>query len=127
MRKKALNEFECKKAKAGETLYKTDYIGENVLLFVSAGKLIICDKETVPITEVDEGYFVLLPAEKCYIATAVTDTQTILMHAGLLSEMITEDPEWNPDHPVVLPIFPALAHTLCSIENYEKERRNSLN
>lgn len=127
MREKTLNEFECKEAKAGETLYKIDGIWENVLLFVSIGKLIICGKKNAPIAEVDEGYFVLLPAEKCYIATAVTDTQTILMHAGLLSEMITEDPEWNPDHPVVLPIFPALAHTLSLIENHEKERRNSLN
>ncbi|RHJ83010.1 hypothetical protein [Parabacteroides sp. AM08-6] len=126
MIKNVLNQFECKNANAGDILYNTDNLG-NVLLFVSAGKLMICNKASTPLTEVEEGYFVLLPEGECHIAKAVTTVRTILMHAGPLSDFITEDPEWHPENPVVLPIFPSLAHTLNLIEFYEQEKRRSLN
>lgn len=121
-----LNHFECKKAKAGEILYDSTLTG-NVLLFVSAGKLLISNQKRIPIVEVNEGQFVLLPAKVSHITIALTSARTILMHAGPLSEMITEDPAWNPELPVVLPIFPSLARTLYLIECYQKERENSLN
>lgn len=120
------NQFECKKAKAGEILYNTELIG-NALLFVSSGKLRICNQNSIPIVEVNEGYFVLLPVDKNFIAIAETHVQTVLMHAGTLSEMITNDPEWNPESPVVLPIFPSLARTLYLIETYQHKERNNYN
>lgn len=121
-----LNQFECKIGKAGEILCNTDDTG-NVLLFVSSGKLVIYNRNHMPVADVDEGYFVLLPAEKSFIATAITSTRLILMHAGPLSEMITDDPEWDPDRPVILPICPSLAKTLYLIEYYQNEKRSELN
>ena len=126
MIRNVLNQFECKIGKAGEILCNTDNTG-NVLLFVSSGKLVIYNRAQMPVTDVDEGYFVLLPAEKSFIATAITSTRIILMHAGPLSEMITDDPEWDPDRPVVLPICPSLAKTLYLIEYYHNEERDELN
>ncbi len=126
MIRNVLNQFECKIGKAGEILCNTDNTG-NVLLFVSSGKLVIYNRDQMPVTDVDEGYFVLLPAEKSFIATAITSTRIILMHAGPLSEMITDDPEWDPDRPVVLPISPSLAKTLYLIEYYHNEERDELN
>ena len=114
MKRNVLNQFECKTGKAGEILCNTDDTG-NILLFVSSGKLVIYNRNQTPIADVNEGYFVLLPAEKSFIATAITLTRLILMHAGPLSEMITDDPEWNPDRPVILPICPSLAKTLYLI------------
>lgn len=121
-----LDQFECIRAKAGETLCNTDLSG-NVLLFVSSGQVVIRNKNQVPVTDVDEGYFVLLPAEGTYIATAITSVRAILMHAGPLSDLITDDPEWDPDRPVVLPIFPSLLKTLYLIESYQQEEQNRLN
>ena len=111
MTRNVLNQLECKIGKAGEILCNTDDTG-NVLLFVSSGKLVIYNQNQTPVADVDEGHFVLLPAEKSFIAIAITSTRLILMHAGPLSEMITDDPEWNPDRPVILPICPSLAKTL---------------
>ena len=51
----------------------------------------------------------------------------ILIHAGSLSDMIINDPEWNVEKPVVLPIPPALAHTLNQIEYYMKDKYFTLN
>lgn len=124
--KNFINQFECKGVKAGEVVYDTDQIG-NILLFVTTGKLLICTQTATPVVEVNEGYFVLLPAEKRHIITAVTDARTVLMQAGTLSTMITEDPEWNPERPVVLPTFPSLANTLNLLESYQKERRPNIN
>ena len=121
-----LNQLECKIGKAGEILCNTDDTG-NVLLFVSSGKLVIYNQNQTPVADVDEGHFVLLPAEKSFIAIAITSTRLILMHAGPLSEMITDDPEWNPDRPVILPICPSLAKTLYIIEYYQNEKRSELN
>lgn len=75
------------------------------------------------------GIFVLSAiAEKSFIAAhAITSTRLILMHAGPLSEMITDDPEWDPDRPVILPICPSLAKTLYLIEYYQNEKRSELN
>lgn len=126
MIRNVLNQFKCKIGKAGEILCNTDDTG-NVLLFVSSGKLVIYNRDQMPVTDVNEGYFVLLPAEKSFIATAITSTRIILMHAGPLSEMITDDPEWDPDRPVVLPICPSLAKTLYLIEYYQNEERDELN
>ncbi|MCD7848365.1 hypothetical protein [uncultured Parabacteroides sp.] len=126
MREHFPNQFECRTAKAGEVLCNTEDTG-NVLLFVSSGKVAVLNREQAPVIEVDEGYFALLPAEKCFIAKAVTPAQTVLMQAGPLSEMITDDPEWDPDRPVILPIFPSLAKTLYLMEYYQKENRVRLN
>ena len=126
MTRNVLNQFECKIGKAGEILCNTDDTG-NVLLFVSSGKLVIYNQNQTPVADVDEGHFVLLPAEKSFIAIAITSTRLILMHAGPLSEMITDDPERNPDRPVILPICPSLAKTLYIIEYYQNEKRSELN
>ena len=126
MTRNVLNQLECKIGKAGEILCNTDDTG-NVLLFVSSGKLVIYNQNQTPVADVDEGHFVLLPAEKSFIAIAITSTRLILMHAGPLSEMITDDPEWNPDRPVILPICPSLAKTLDIIEYYQNEKRSELN
>lgn len=126
MTRNVLNQFECKIGKAGEILCNTDDTG-NVLLFVSSGKLVIYNQNQTPVADVDEGHFVLLPAEKSFIAIAITSTRLILMHAGPLSEMITDDPEWNPDRPVILPICPSFAKTLYIIEYYQNEKRSELN
>ena len=126
MTRNVLNQLECKIGKAGEILCNTDDTG-NVLLFVSSGKLVIYNQNQKPVADVDEGHFVLLPAEKSFIAIAITSTRLILMHAGPLSEMITDDPEWNPDRPVILPICPSLAKTLYIIEYYQNEKRSELN
>ena len=120
MTRNVLNQFECKIGKAGEILCNTDDTG-NVLLFVSSGKLVIYR------VLAKDGHFVLLPAEKSFIAIAITSTRLILMHAGPLSEMITDDPEWNPNRPVILPICPSLAKTLYIIEYYQNEKRSELN
>ena len=126
MTRNVLNQLECKIGKAGEILCNTDDTG-NVLLFVSSGKLVIYNQNQTPVADVDEGHFVLLPAEKSFIAIAITSTRLILMHAGPLSEMITDDPEWNPDRPVILPICPSLAKTLYIIEYYQNEKRSEQN
>ena len=126
MTRNVLNQLECKIGKAGEILCNTDDTG-NVLLFVSSGKLVIYNQNQTPVADVDEGHFVLLPAEKSFIAIAITSTRLILMHAGPLSEMIPDDPEWNPDRPVILPICPSLAKTLYIIEYYQNEKRSELN
>ena len=126
MTRNVLNQLECKIGKAGEILCNTDDTG-NVLLFVSSGKLVIYNQNQTPVADVHEGHFVLLPAEKSFIAIAITSTRLILMHAGPLSEMITDDPEWNPDRPVILPICPSLAKTLYIIEYYQNEKRSELN
>ena len=126
MTRNVLNQIECKIGKAGEILCNTDDTG-NVLLFVSSGKLVIYNQNQTPVADVDEGHFVLLPAEKSFIAIAITSTRLILMPAGPLSEMITDDPEWNPDRPVILPICPSLAKTLYIIEYYQNEKRSELN
>ena len=123
--KNFINQFECKEVKAGEVVYDTEQMG-NILLFVTAGKLLICSIAT-PVVEVNAGYFVLLPAEKRHIVTAITDVQTVLMHAGTVSTMITEDPEWNPERPVVLPTFPSLAKSNFLLESNQKEKRSNLN
>ena len=126
MTRNVLNQLECKIGKAGEILCNTDDTG-NVLLFVSSGKLVIYNQNQTPVADVDEGHFVLLPAEKSFIAIAITSTRLILIHADPLSEMITDDPEWNPDRPVILPICPSLAKTLYIIEYYQNEKRSELN
>ena len=74
MTRNVLNQFECKIGKAGEILCNTDDTG-NVLLFVSSGKLVIYNQNQTPVADVDEGHCVLLPAEKSFIAIAITSTR----------------------------------------------------
>lgn len=124
--KNYLNQFECKEVKAGVVVYDTEEFG-NVLLFLTKGKLLIHTKTTGSEININEGYFVLLPVEQSYIITAVTDVQTMLMQAGKLSTMITEDPEWDPIKPVILPILPSLAKTIYLLESYQKEAKTKLN
>lgn len=124
--KNHLNPYECKGSKAGEVIYDTEELG-NVLLFITKGKLLIHSKTPGPDISINEGYFVLLPAEQSYIITAVTKTQTVLMHAGNLSAMITEDPDWDPVKPVILPILPSLAKTIYLLETFQKEAKTKLN
>lgn len=126
MIKNVLNQFEYKKVKAGENLYNTDYLG-NVLLFVITGKLIVYNQSASPVAEVNEGHFVLLSGNKNYNIKTIIPAETILMHAGALSASITEDPEWNPECPVILPIFPSLAETLRQLKEYAEEKRQELN
>lgn len=121
-----LNPYEYKEVNAGDTLYDTTLMG-NILLFVSSGKLRISNNNAAPVAEVEEGYFVLLPAGKFYTVTAATSAHTIIMHAGDLSEMITENPEWNPEKLVILPIFPPMIRTISLIEAYQKKKQNNLN
>lgn len=121
-----LNIYEYKEVEAGEALYNTTLI-DNILLFVSSGKLTIYNSNAVPVAEVEEGYFVLLPAGRFYAVIAITSAHTIIMHAGYLSEMITEDPEWNPEKLVILPIFPPMIRTIYLIEAYQKKKQNNLN
>lgn len=124
--KQYLNQLESKNAKAGEILFNT-ILTDNVLLFVATGALVICSKKNEEAIEVNEGHFVLLPAETEHIATAITAVRIQIIHAGPLSDMIINDPEWNPERPVVLPILPALAHTLSQIEYYQNESHFTLN
>lgn len=124
--KQYLNQLESKNAEAGEVLFDK-VLTDNVLLFVATGALMICSKKNKETIEVKEGHFILLPAETEHIATAVTTARIQVIHAGPLSDMIINDPEWNPERPVVLPILPALAHTLSQIEYYQNESHFTLN
>lgn len=121
-----LNQFEYKKVKAGENLCNTDYLG-NILLFVIVGKLIIYNQSASPVAEVNEGHFALLSSDNSYNIKSITPAETILMHAGTLSASITEDPEWDPECPVVLSIFPSLAETLRQLKKYAEDKRQELN
>lgn len=124
--KNYLNQFECKEVKAGIVIYDTEELG-NVLLFITKGDLLIYSKTTGSKININEGHFVLLPAEQSYIVTAITDVQTMLMYAGNLSTMITEDPEWDPIKPVILPILPSLAKTIYLLESFQREAKTKLN
>lgn len=125
MTRNVLNQLECKIGKAGEILCNTDDTG-NVLLFVSSGKLVIYNQNQTPVADVDEGHFVLLPAENHYCDSHHIDT-THTHACRSAFRMITDDPEWNPDRPVILPICPSLAKTLYIIEYYQNEKRSELN
>lgn len=115
-----LKQFECKDVRAGEILFNTIF-PDNVLLFVATGTLMLLNKKRAATTEVNEGHFVLLPAEIHHVATAITSVHTIFIYAGPLSDMIVNDPEWDPERPIVLPIHPSLAHTLNQIEYFYQE------
>lgn len=124
--KNFINQFECKEVKAGEVVLDTEQTG-NTLLFVTTGKLLICAKSSTPAVEVNEGHFVLLPIEIRYIITAITDVEAVIMHAGTLSAMITEDPEWSTERLVILPTCSSLENTLLQLKSYQKEIRSNLN
>lgn len=124
--KRYLNQLECKILKAGASLFDTK-ITDNMLIFVFAGRLIIYSQEGIRISEVAEGHFLLLPQNTNHKVITSTLTRIILIHAGPLSDMIINDPEWDEEKPVVLPILPALAHTLNQIEYYANERYFTLN
>lgn len=121
-----LKQFECKDVRAGEILFNTIF-PDNVLLFVATGTLMLLNKKRAATTEVNEGHFVLLPAEIHHVATAITSVHTIFIYAGPLSDMIVNDPEWDPERPIVLPIHPSLAHALDQIEYFYQKNRYKLN
>lgn len=100
---------------------------DNLLVFVSTGMLQLSHPDNLWEKKVSGGYFILLAAGRIPVVTVITDAHILLIHAGLLSETIVNDPDWNPEQPVVLPILPPLAHTLSQIEYYQKERQLKLN
>ena len=73
--------------------------------------------------------------------TATTDNLLIFVFSGKLiiysqegthiaevtKDHFINDPEWNLEKPVVLPIPPTLAHTLNQIEYYMKDKYFTLN
>lgn len=120
------NQFECRDVKAGEILFNATF-QDNILLFVGEGTLLLRNKTQATLIEINEGHFVLLPAEIHHIATAITSVRTLFIYAGPLSDMIVNDAEWNPEHPIVLPIHPSLAHTLGRIKYFHLENWQSLN
>lgn len=123
--KRYLTQLESRNVEAGETLFNTT-LTDNVLLFVVTGALAITPKENQE-TIVNEGYFILLPAKTEYMVTAIAASRIRMIQAGSLSDMIINDPEWNPERPVVLPILPALARILSQIEYYQNESHFTLN
>lgn len=124
--KRYINQIVCKDVKAGEPLF--DPIRkDNLLVFVCAGILQLAHPENAWDKQVEEGHFILLAAGDVPAVTVVVDARILLICAGPLSEMIVNDPQWNPQQPVVLPILPPLARTLSQIEQYQKERLLKLN
>lgn len=124
--KRYINQMECRDVKAGEPLLDT-VRKDNLLVFVSTGSLQLDNPENVWKKRVEEGHFILLAAGRTPAVTVVADAHILLIQAGSLSEMIVNDPEWNPQQPVVLPILPPLAQTLSQIEYYQKARQLKLN
>ncbi|WP_099465000.1 cyclic nucleotide-binding domain-containing protein [Parabacteroides provencensis] len=122
---KYASQLECKDVNAGKILLKGK-LNNNLLLFVSSGSIIINSNNKSKI-EINEGHFVLLSANTDYIATAITASHILFIHADSLSDMIIDDPGWDPGNPQVLPILPALAKTLNQIEYYQKDTRTQLN
>ena len=124
--KRYLNQLECKILRARDSLFNTTTT-DNLLIFVFSGKLIIYSQEGTHIAEVAKDHFMLLAQNTNHKVIASAPTRLILIHAGSLSDMIINDPEWNVEKPVVLPIPPALAHTLNQIEYYMKDKYFTLN
>lgn len=124
--KRYINQMECRDVKAGEPLLDP-VRKDNLLVFVSTGSLLLDNPENVWKKRVEEGHFILLAAGRTPAVTVVADAHILLIQAGSLSEMIVNDPEWNPQQPVVLPILPPLAQTLSQIEYYQKSRLLKLN
>lgn len=100
---------------------------DNLLVFVASGMLQLGNPENLWEEKVTEGHFILLAAGKVPVVTVLADAHLLLLRAGLLSETIVNDPQWNPEQPVVLPILPPLARMLSQIEYYQKERLLKLN
>lgn len=121
-----INRFESRSARAGEVLFNTAF-DDNILLFVAEGTLLLGNKRQATMIEINEGHFVLLPAEIHHVATAVTSARTLFIYSGPLSDMIVSDPDWDPEKPVVLPIHPSLADMLDKIEYFNQENWNKLN
>lgn len=124
--KRYLNQIECKILRAGDSLFDTT-TADNLLIFVFSGKLIIYSQAGIHIAEVAEDHFMLLAQDTSHKVIASAPTRLILIHAGTLSDMIINDPEWNAEKPVVLPIPPALTHTLSLIEYYMNDKYFTLN
>lgn len=124
--KRYINQLECKDVKAGEPLFD-GLRRDNLLVFVWSGMLQLGHPENSWEERVSEGHFILLAAGRVPVVTVVADAHILLLQAGLLSETIVNDPQWNPEQPVVLPILPPLARMLSQIEGYQKERQLKLN
>ena len=106
--KRYLNQLECKILRAGDSLFNSTTTDNHI-------------------AEVAKDHFMLLAQNTNHKVIASAPTRLILIHAGSLSDMIINDPEWNVEKPVVLPIPPALAHTLNQIEYYMKDKYFTLN
>ena len=121
-----LNQLECKILRSGDSPFN-NATTDNLLIFVFSGKLIIYSQEGTHIAEVTKDHFILLAQNTNLKIIASTSTRLILIHESSLSDMIINDPEWNLEKPVVLPIPPTLAHTLNQIEYYMKDKYFTLN
>lgn len=126
MIRNVLNQFECKIGKAGEILCNTDDTG-NVLLFVSSGKLVIYNRNQCRLPMWTRGILYYCLPKNHLLRQPSHRHGSYSCMPGPLSEMITDDPEWDPDRPVILPICPSLAKTLYLIEYYQNEKRSELN
>lgn len=124
--KRYMNQLDCKEMNAGDILLNS-ILTDNLLIFVSSGSILFCNKKSQAEIKLEEGHFILLTADTHYIATAITQSHIQILQAGALSDMIINDPKWNPEQPVILPILPALAHTLNQIEYYQKNNYNEIN
>lgn len=120
------NQLECKDLKSGEILLNGPQT-DNVLLFVMSGTLLFGNRKSHNEIKLKEGYFILLAATSDYKAMAITQSHILILHAGNLSELLVNDPEWNPEKPVVLPILPALKQTLEQIEYLLKNNYLDIN
>lgn len=121
-----INQIETRDLQGGEVLFNRT-LTTNLLLFVFTGALLIHVSKNNLELRVNKGHFILLSADILCTVTAVTPSHILRMQAGSLSKMIVDDPEWNPECPVILPILPALDHTLRQIEYYQKEVYYKLN
>lgn len=121
-----INQIKSTDLQAGEVLFNKT-LTANLLLFVFTGALLVRISENNREFTVDKGHFVLLTANIHYTATAVAASHLLLMQPDALSKMIVDDPEWNPECPVILPILLPLEHTLRQIEYYQKEIYYKLN
>lgn len=121
-----INQIKSTDLQAGEVLFSKT-LTTHLLLFVFTGALLIRIAKNNRELKVGKGHFILLAADIHCTATAAAASHLLFMQPGSLSKMIVDDPEWNPECPVVLPILPALEHTLRQIEYYQKEVYYKLN
>lgn len=121
-----IDQLECKKMKEGDLLFDAP-LTDHLFLFVLYGALEVGLPGIAPEISLNEKQFMLLTAGPYYPITALTAARILLIKTSSLPDLLTDDPQWKPDRPVVLPIFPALAHKLRLIELEYKQRHRHLN